>query len=137
MTDQPQIDVRAINPDDPMQRHHTAALLAHLNQSDGRVQATKANVTIWHETLQGKRFGDALDAAHGFYRDYDPKQPDRDALVIGTLGHLIREKQRYQERKARARQVERTRKYGGPPPHVKAKLEAFKAKHDRLMKESP
>lgn len=128
MTDQPQIDVRSINPEDKMQRHHTAALLAHLNQSDARVQATKANVSVWQETLLGERFGDVLDTAHGYYRNYDPKQSDKGALTIGTLGHLLREKHRVQAAKERQR-IEPPRKYGGPPPHVKAKLDAFKAKH--------
>ena len=128
MTDHPQIDVRSIPPDDPMQRHHTAALLAHLNQSDARIQVTKANISIWQETLLGEKFGDVLEVAHGYYRTYDPKQADKAALTIGTLGHLLRERRRVSEAKSRPA-VERSRKYGGPPPHIKAKLDAFKAKH--------
>lgn len=127
MTDEA-IDIRAIPPDQPMQRAHTAALLAHLNQSDARVQATKANVTIWQEALIGERFGDVLEAAHGYYRTYDPNQTDKAALTIGTLGHLLRERHRVTDAKARP-QVERARKYGGPPPHIAEKLARFKARH--------
>lgn len=111
MTDAPpQIDIRTINPDDMMERWHVGALLTHLNQSaDARIQTTKANVNLWHDVLAFCKFGEALRAAEGYYRKYDAKQPDRQPLGIATLGHLIKERLEYEERKA-AHQL--------PPPKV-------------------
>lgn len=61
-----QIDIRSLDFDAAMYRTYTAGLLTHPNQSNARIQLTKNQVMIWHETLQG-------------------------APNIGTLGYLIRE----------------------------------------------
>lgn len=93
------IDIRSIRDDEQMVRPLVSALITHLNQSaDARIQVTPANVTLWHDVLAPATFGEALTAAHGYYRKYDPKNPDRPPLGIGTLGHLIQERLEYEER---------------------------------------
>ena len=118
----PQIDVRRLPPDAPMERAHTAALITHLNQSaDARIQVTKANVNLWHDVLRGRPFGDVLRAAEGYYRHYDPKIAQKDALSIGLLGHLLREQAELEERRHR---VIEPRKGSRMPRHVLERLQA-------------
>lgn len=133
MSEPQQIDIRSMNPDDRMERMHTASLLTHLNQSDARIQATKANVTIWHEALGGKRLGDVLEAAHDHMRRYDPKNPDHSALSIGVLGYLVRERQEHRQRIEAARKPLPERKGGGPPPHIADYIAKYKERHPDLL----
>lgn len=125
MTEIEQIDIRSLDYNAKMDRRYTAALLTHLNQIDARVQATKAQVMIWHETLQGRVFGSVVELVHKHYRHYDPKHPDRDALSVSTLGQLVREEDRLKE--VKTRRIE-PRRGGPPPPHVRKKLDAFYAR---------
>lgn len=133
MNEVQQVDIRSMNPDDRMERIHTAALLTHLNQSDARIQATKANVTIWHEALAGKRLGDVVKAAHDHLRRYDPKNPEHSALTIGVLSYLVREQVEHRQRVEAARKPLPPARSSGPPPHIAEKFAAYKDKYPRLL----